>query len=282
MQVNATDIFRVGFGLAAGPARKAGVGAGVEQVGSRATQDVVSISELARQIQAKGTQADQAGFVTKGAATAASDKPTKLSEALSGEVAKVFSYLSDDAKAKLEAGVASGNVSVKEVAEGLKFLANQEVAIGVQRSRPRSAEELAASKQMLELEGLADQYGKETGLIFNQMDELNRQRQLGNIGEDEFSTQMKPLYEAVDKLDDSVEYKDISVRLNAARDKVTTLTMQGLQKELGGPPNEMQWLASTEKLDALGVQFNHPSNRQSFKSYAASQETPTIFRADAA
>lgn len=280
MQVSATDIFRVGSATGTVARRSSSLTDVAAGSATRAEQDIISISEIAKQMQARAAQTGDGGFVAKGSAAAQSRQASGLAGALTGEVAKIFGHLSDEAKGQLERGVAGGKVSLKEIEEGLKYLANQEIAVGVQRARVRGPEEIAAINERKQLRDLQQKHGEETGVIFNQMDELNRKRQLGELSDEDFEKQMKPLYAAVDQLDNSAEYKDLSDRYNAAQDKAVKMSFDGWQTALGGPPNEAKWQASMEKLDSIG--FDVQRNRQSFKNYAESQETPTMFRADAA
>lgn len=282
MQVTATDIFRVGLGGASGGARKAAGAGNVAGAGSRGAQDVVSISDLARQMQVKAAQADQAGFVAKTASAASTKTPAKLGDALTGEVAKIYSYLNDDAKAKLEAGFAKGQLSVKDAEEALKYLANKEVGLKVFRSRERSPEETAAVKEFAETSALSF----ESNMISLSYSPLHRdlgiKRVAGEITDEEYNKQSAALDAATKEATTTGRFENLEERHEAARQNAMKMVSEGWRQALGGPPNEAKWTGSLEKLDAIGFDIHHYSNRQSFKNYAASQETPTMFRADAA
>ena len=276
MQVKATDIFRVGSGVSAGGSRAAAALGGAAT--TRAEQDIVSISTLARQMQARGAGVGEAGFVAKGGAASTPKPAAGLAEALTGEVARIFSYLKDEAKATLEQGVASGRVSIREVEEGLKYLANEEVANRVGRSRERSQEELEAGDELISLTKLADDFGREYGFMSLEYDDLNIRRRNGEITHEEYTELSAEIDEKATQLTNSDLYKDVWDRYGAAMDKALRLSVAGWQKALGGPFNEATWQPSSEKLAEIG--FDVYRNRQSFVAYAAAQETPTMFRAD--
>lgn len=287
MSVGVTDIFRAGTAQGA-VARKASPltalptlpGAGVAGGGN---QDIVSISDLARQLHAQQTAVD-GGFVAKGAASTArepSDKAAGLAGALSDEVAKIYSYLSDDAKKTLENGVASGKVSVKEVEEGLKYLANFEAFAVVQRTRTKSPEEIEAGNDVRELNKLIDSYGVEAGKISEKYRDLAVKQAAGEISQEDFAAQGAAIGAEETKLNNDGPYRDLFERSNAATEKAIRLGAEGFIKEIGGPPNEVAFQASYEKLDSIGFDVQR-SNRLAVRAYVESRDKQFIFRADGA